>query len=549
MTAAGFEPAPISPTVPALPSPNPTGRPRTRPQSTSLDTRQQPHIGRTNHRPKRPARPRVAPKPGSLEHLLADPRERQELKRDLSAVLEEIARRADAEQSWDEFTWFDAKSAAILDCTNVRVLIDPACGGGTATPISCRVRGCPDCERARMGRLLSRFEEIVTGYRAHDGKSVPPMARPVFWTWAPRNTPAGHLADGLARLRKDFGRLRRRSILKGGPCRWRWRQRGPTGELDGAAGHPCHQPVPAAECRPKRCAEGCGARYGNLHAEGCDPGCPTRTGARQSHCRTHPPHSVHPDGCPSSCAHAGHDKRRNCPDFRHEPVQGGVSAIEVTWSEADGGSWHPHVHALVDAGSWDPETGEARTVWIPWAEMRDAWQSITCDRAKCRHGSDPACRGAWTTWVEAVDRDDPERRRGAIREVLKYVSKPAGIIDSLNPERIREFLWSTRGLRAVNGWGSLYHVKDPEEEAPTGTVVIRFGFSVMHAPAACPCCGRRMTADDWDWPKVRSRLEAARGPGGWVWRPRGAPPPVQLEVVASPATVPAKEEGIGKLWT
>lgn len=513
---AGLWPATAPTAVPGA-LPRPTEPPPPRARSTSLDTRQQPRIGQARGARNAPTDP--------LEGHLRDPRARQELKRDLVTLTAEIARRAELELEYAQYRWFSDRSAALEDCTKVVVVPDPACGGGHATPLSCRTRGCPDCERARMGRILDRFDKVVTGYTAKDATVIAPMARPVFWTWAVRNVGQGDLWDGLVRLRRDFGRLRRRSIVKGGPCRWRWADRGPTGELDGSPGHPCHPPIAAPDCRTRRCAPGCEARRrgDERHLAGCEPGCPTRTGRHQSHCRTHRPTIVHPSGCPRGCEHHGHAKGRNCPDFRHEPIAGGVSAIEVTFN-TEALTWHPHVHALVDAP------------WISWAEMRDTWQAITCDRKPCRHGRDPECRGSWTVWVEAIDPTDEDQRHSAIREVLKYVAKPAGIVDSLDPDRLREFLWSTRGLRAVNGWGSLYRVKDPDDELEDDdTLTLRIGFMAYRVPKVCPCCGRPMTVDDWGWPRRHDRLEATRPDGAsrWQWQP----PPV-APAVPSPDPAP-----------
>jgi hypothetical protein len=474
------------------------------PYPPSLDTRQQPHNGCSPSRRKVATRRlhRVRPR-DDLTPLFNDPRERALTKYDLADVLEEVGRRAAAEYDYQRGHWFDERAAALRDCNQVRVFIHRGRGHGVATPMSCHVRGCPDCERSRVGRLVLRFGELAAA-----------MTRPVFWTWTVRNVPAGYLGSGILELKRDFGRLRRRALVRGARCRWTWR--------DGAPGHPCHPPVPAAAC-------------------GRD--CPTRTGRRASHCPEHPPAVVHVDGCPPICPHHGHARARNCPDFAHRAIAGGVSAVEVTWSTTDA-SWHPHIHALVDAP------------WIAWGEMRDHWVGLTCRTAGCRHvcttcrglagswehgawraceacagGQHPRCTGAWSVWVEPLPVDEAARA-GAIREVLKYVGKPAGITDSLDPDRIGEFIWSTRALKAVSGWGDLFRIgADPASDGleREDEHVIRFAWMTWRVPKICPHCHEETTADDWTGPLPKNRLDAVRMDGhrlGWVDPPPlEAPPP------------------------
>lgn len=441
------------------------------PPPTSLDTRQQLGIGL---RPERVTDPNEA-----LLEAFRSAGERDLTKRDLADVLVEIARRADEAYDFDRFRWFDGKAGALRDCTKVRVVGHKGTGHGIARPLSCHVRGCPDCERSRVGRLLVRYDDLAAQ-----------AARPVFWTLTVRNAARGELAEGRKALQAASVKLRHRAIFRGGRCRWRWPDRGPTGELDGAPGHPCHAPVST-----------------------CPKDCLTRTGRNQSHCPTHPPQLVHPDGCPPSCVHAGHNRARNCPAFEHAKVTAGVAAFDVTYSEDRPAPWNIHLHMLVDAP------------WILWAEMRDHWQAITCDRAGCRHGHDPACTGSWMVWVEAVDRDDAERRHGAIREVLKYVGKPHGIVDSLDPGRVEEYLWALRHQRIVAGWGAWRGLQEDDEGEliDETTWRIGWGFSYVTVPRVCPVCHAHTTVDDWSFPHLAERLEATPlGAGLYGWRP---PPP------------------------
>lgn len=477
--------------------------------STSLDTRQKARIG-------------IASDP--LLSWLDKAANRQEIKRDYAIVLAEIARRAAARLDYERFRWFDAKSAAIDECANVRVVPHRGTDHGVATPISCHVRGEPDCERARVAKLLAR----------HDDAAIE-AERPVFLTLTTRNAPRGELGDARRRQSAAFTKLRRRAIFRGGKCRHRWLDRGPTGELDGSPFHACHPPEPAPGCTSPRCAPGCTRARGERNAEhlaNCDPGCPTRTGLRQSRCMTHPPRELHKSGCPRSCPHAGHKRAKNCSTFEHRPVAGGLASFDVTWSETAVDPWNLHLHMLLDAP------------WMSWAELRDLWVAVTCRTPKCLHQrrpdgtNDPHCTGAWMVWIVAVDAGDDDRRRGAIREVLKYVAKPHGIIDSLDPDRVEEYLWATRHQRIVQGWGRWYQVQVSDEDPDDEHHVVRFGFLTVRVPKLCPVCRVLTVEDDWGYPFQRGRLEAERVDRGYSWRP---PPPVDRSNPSGLAPAPVSE--------
>ena len=157
-------------------------------------------------------------------------------------------------------------------------------------------------------------------------------------------------------------------------------------------------------------------------------------------------------------------------------------------------------------------------------------------------------------WIAAVPTDDPKRLRGSIAEVLKYVTKPHGVVDSLDPERIGEYLWALRGRRVVSSWGSFAGAslenRCPKNcppdchnarykwcwthdcpnarrhkcvaHRPLGEDVIevRGWFGTIIAPRICPSCGVVTRAEDWELPVSRSRLEAFRSPTGrYGWRP------------------------------
>lgn len=517
----GAGPGPVG--IPSPGRPDPLPPPSGDARSTSLDTRHKVHIG-----------------PDANDELyawLTSARNRLEIKGDYALVLAEIARRADARGDFERFRWFDAKAAAVDDCAHVRVVPHRGTGHGVATPISCHVRGEPDCERARVARLLER----------HDQAAIE-ADRPAFLTLTSRNAAQGELGDARRRQSKSFARLRRRAIFRGGKCRHRWRDRGPTGELDGSPFHPCHPPTASAACTGPRCAKGCPAAGGDRYAEHlatCDRGCPTRTGLRQSRCAAHPPREIHKSGCPRGCSHHGHKRGRNCATFEHGPVAGGLASFDVTWSESAADPWNLHLHMLVDAP------------WMAWAELRDLWVEVTCRTPGCRHqrladgAPDSRCTGAWMVWIVRVDQDDEDRRRGAIREVLKYVAKPHGIIDSLDPDRVEEYLWATRHQRIVQGWGRWYAVQvDDEEAADADHHVIRWGFTTVRVPKICPICRVLTDEADWGYPFQRGRLEATRLDHGYGWRePPPLEPPSRPGINAGRSGVPAVQPQEESLWT
>jgi len=477
-----------------------------------------------------------------LEAALRSRGERNDLKLDFADVLTEAARLAALDHDYAQAQWFDERAAAVRDCARVRVVAHRGCpnGGGAALPISCHVRGEPDCERIRAARLVGMY--VVHARRA---------SSPKFITVTTRNVERGELGEGLTAMGRAFTKLRRRSVFAGGPCRAFWPDWGSTGEPDGAPMHPCHAPEPHRDCLGPRCAPDC--KRGSVafadHLPDCEPGCPTRTGLRQSACRVHPPRVTHAQGCPRSCEHAGHRRDRNCPAFRHRPFLGGITATDITYNEAES-TWHPHSHSLLDGP------------YLSWAELSQTWRAVTCTTPRCRHqrlpdGSwDRACSGDWMVWLAAVPTDDEEQLLGSVREVLKYVAKPHGIVDSLDPDRIGEYLWALRGRRTVAGWGTFadasVRARCPKEcppgcpkaarkwcelhdcpnahrsrcrahrPLPVDLIEIEVWSGKALVPKNCPSCGSETAEHDWLVPFLRPRLESFRGRDGrQAWQPSG----------------------------
>lgn len=362
-------------------------------------------------------------------------------------------------RSMADARWLERQAFALTGCRDVRAFRDAACGVYTAKPLSCDVRVCPDCERARSARLVARMDGLTLD-----------MARPVFWTFTVPNVPRGGLALGVDWVLDSFRALRRRAIIRGGRCR-----------DDGA---------------------------------------------------------VHPGAA------------------------GGVYSIEVTQGR-DGASWHPHVHALMDAP------------WIRWGELRDSWRAVTCDSIRklerrrsqvnvtsdsvrrengelrrppraprlprCEHRADErgiatgGCRGASIVWVSTVagDPGSPERR-AALHEVLKYavggLVKDGKLADSIGPGDLGELLLALRNRRLVSGWGGWRNVHDEDEddEAPAeGYVLVetgedRNGVPIRtRMPARCPHCHSPAL---WEPPVRVPRRECIPRDGSLMWRPPRAGP-------------------------
>ncbi len=415
--------------------------------------------------------------------------------------------------------------------------LERGCGSWVFSPQRCDVRLCPDCERARSGRLVNRYDTVA-------GE----MVSPKHWVFGLPNVAPGELHESLGVLLDAMAHLRHRALFAGGPCGGAHRavayddvdtgEHHASGDEVEPCSHPRHRRELAAvgSCRCARCLE--------VDIQ--------RAGER-----------VTVNGCPR-CV--------------HDPVRGGIYSIEVTWSPTrpqghpqgykETADWHPHVHVLMDAP------------WIVQSEVRDAWQECTCDAirraegrragsseriapcrhlrgwvptgqcqhcgiavgetdiwcgSRCRHKSLRAagCRGASVVNVRAVDGapGTPERRK-AVMEVLKYVSK--GLIDKdghllpgAGPLELAELLLAIRGRRLVAGWGSFRNVHD-DDELERDTVPVWTGDIdehgqdvILRLPRVCPCCGQEA---QWGGPRKARRIFVHRRDDGvLVWLPPGSP--------------------------
>jgi hypothetical protein len=506
------------------------------PSASSLDTGQQFDIGTLAPRRERSTNP-----PGASDRGADRVRRYDQAKVGLGAAIREAAG-----ERWETdpagAILLDAMAGRLDGCRKVKAYRD-ACGAWFARPESCHVRTCPDCERSRSARLVRRLDQVAGA-----------MARPAFWTFTIPNVPTGQLGDGIDVLLDAFAALRRLALFRGGQCR------SAHGDPldDQAPRRPCrhrtHRASLGASCTCARCTPSDGRGVPGLDVGPC-----RHRGPRGGRCgRAADDH----DG-------AGHPYRagrrvRGCRRCRHDPVRGGVYAVEVTYS-GDRGDWHPPLHALVDAP------------YILQAEMRDAWRAVTCDATRrreragrrsrrttgtrrelvespppaagegapqrpasplprCPHRADAdgrsidGCRGASMVWVEAVKGapGSPERR-AAIRETVKYVTK--GILGaggelnaSLRGRDLGDLLLALRGRRLVAGWGTLRHVTDDPEDADDGAAGERLGADappeLRGLPVTCPSC--KLPAD-WQLPILVDRRDCRPLAGGaLVWHP---PPP------------------------
>ncbi|HZC23341.1 MAG TPA: protein rep [Candidatus Binatia bacterium] len=112
-------------------------------------------------------------------------------------------------------------------------------------------------------------------------------------------------------------------------------------------------------------------------------------------------------------------------------VQGCVVALEVTYN-ADEGTWHPHLNVLME--------GE----YFPFEELNRAWIEATEHRGR-------------TSFIRAAD-------EGTVRELIKYVTKIADLLDDANA--LDEFLTAIERRRLVRTYGTFYGLKVDDEELP-----------------------------------------------------------------------------------
>lgn len=105
-----------------------------------------------------------------------------------------------------------------------------------------------------------------------------------------------------------------------------------------------------------------------------------------------------------------------------QAVAGGVAFIEIKWNEALS-RWHPHLHAIMEAG------------YLPKAEISDQWKLITK-----------------TAFIVHIKR--PKNVETVIRYCTKYASKSLDQSFVANPDRLDEAIRALKGRHLASTFGT-----------------------------------------------------------------------------------------------
>lgn len=108
---------------------------------------------------------------------------------------------------------------------------------------------------------------------------------------------------------------------------------------------------------------------------------------------------------------------------------GGVYALEIT-RNVEHGTWHPHLHALIDSG------------WIDQEELSTAWKQITKGKG----------------YIVDIRRAD----ENSLQEIVKYLTKGSDFVH--NPLLVKEFLDATDRTRMLGTFGYFYGFKFEEDQ-------------------------------------------------------------------------------------
>jgi len=157
-------------------------------------------------------------------------------------------------------------------------------------------------------------------------------------------------------------------------------------------------------------------------------------------------------------------------------VRGALVSLEVTFNERSR-TWHPHLHAILDAP------------YLPQERLLEAWREAS--------GAKPG--ESRTCWIGAAD-------SGAIRELVKYATKTASLVR--HPAALEEFLRATKRMRMLRAYGRLYGLKQAVEGA---------------LGARCPNCGLPALPVDWNGGVQVLWLDQVFWEAKGVWRPRNPP--------------------------
>jgi len=154
-------------------------------------------------------------------------------------------------------------------------------------------------------------------------------------------------------------------------------------------------------------------------------------------------------------------------------VDGGAAAWEITYNKRTG-TWHPHLHALIDGR------------FFPHAAIREAWRAAL-----------NGVRGPWT-----LSQADPlvvhvkaiHSRQAIARYIATYIAKPAGV-GAWPAARIAEYAAALAGRRLLTTFGNLHGVSlDPPDpnDTPAGSTHLVSLPALEHHAAASPGSARRL---------------------------------------------------------
>ncbi len=143
----------------------------------------------------------------------------------------------------------------------------------------------------------------------------------------------------------------------------------------------------------------------------------------------------------------------------------GYAVIEVTFHPAGSYSpvgrlrafdeWHPHLHVV------------ARTDFIPWGPLRQAWLEVTGDS-------------------DNIDCEQCESSSHAAHYVSKYLGKPPDDALHGNPKRAAEYYWSLQSRRLLMPFGDTNKHQPPPPPPPCRSVRVAL-FARLLASARNGC--------------------------------------------------------------
>jgi hypothetical protein len=182
-------------------------------------------------------------------------------------------------------------------------------------------------------------------------------------------------------------------------------------------------------------------------------------------------------------------------DFWKSHVVGGVYALELTWSRADGHA-HLHLHAIIDGS------------YIPHALLRRTWQMIT--------------GGSKIVDIRAV-----HDREQTAAYISRYIAKPTDL-EAWTDENIQDFAAAMHGVRMLNTFGKSHNANiDAADQEPKLSAVAPL-ISIARLRKACEL-------------QDAQALEASRRLvelGGWWKRLLHSPEQCPLEVKELPDASP-----------